>query len=127
MAHIIGIALTLAIVYWLGKKVRLIPNAVKNVLVIGGGFFLLVLQIGAIALLVGAVLTNRGDTTFGDFAAFCVAVAMLMVWNAFLSLNIAQRLMLMGLYKGMREQQWKAAPPYGGGANPRVSWTDYQG
>jgi hypothetical protein len=110
MAHIIGIALTLAIVYWLGKKVRLIPNAVKNVLVIGGGFFLLVLQIGAIALLVGAVLTNRGDTTFGDFAAFCVAVAM-----------------LMGLYKGMREQQWKAAPPYGGGANPRVSWTDYQG
>jgi hypothetical protein len=127
MAHIIGIALTLAITYWLAQKARRLPNAVKNIFIIGGGFFLLVLQIGVVAVLVGDVLANRSNTSFGDFAVFCVSVAMLMVWNAFLSLNIAQRLMLMGLYKGMREQQWKAAPPYGGGANPRVSWTDYQG
>ena len=121
-----GMMIMLIIQHFVRKRLLRMPNAVKNMLVIGGGFCLLSLQIGIVALMIGDLATERSHDP-GMYIFPCVAGALLMVWNAFLSLNIAQRLMLMGLYKGMREQQWQAGPKPFFETNPRVSWKDYRG
>ena len=105
MATFFGAALGIAFAYWVVWTLRRLPEAIKNILAIGGGFCLLALQIGVLALMVGGLVTSPGGVSLGGIVSFSVVAAMAMIWNAFLSLNIAHRLIALGVYKGMQEQR----------------------
>jgi len=127
MAHIITIAFTLFLGYWIVRWLRRLPGAVKNALLIGGGFFVIMGQVGIVAIMVGALATERPSDPWLALG-LCASVAIIIIWNAWLALHVAQRFMLMNLHRGLQEhrRQQPATPPYWE-ANPRVSWKEYRG
>jgi hypothetical protein len=123
MAHIIGIALTLAFLWGLWRLLQCLPAAAQNVIKVGGGFTLLIVQVAGLAILIGALATEK--PSFGLFVIACVSCAVVFVWSAFLSLLVAQRLMLMNLFTGMKRMERETRTSLW--QNSRVSWKDYQG